>query len=68
MNLFKKFYGKTHKYTVIPSLAFIFGGFLFMYLVAGYDIEHNTFNTQLALFDLSYFAIAYLFASMRNIK
>ena len=68
MNLFKKIYGKTHEYTVIPSLAFIFGGFLSMYLIAGYDIEHDTFNIQLALIDVSFFAIAYLFASMRNIK
>lgn len=68
MNLFKKIYGKTHEYTVIPSLAFIFGGFLFMYLVAGYDIEHNTFNIQLALIDLSFFVISFLLASMRNIK
>ena len=68
MNLFKKIYGKTHQYTVIPSLAFIFGGFLSIYLIVGYDIKHNTFNTKLALIDASFFAITFLFASMRNIK
>ena len=61
-----KLYKDTPDAYIIGSVAFIFGGILFALLVTGYDIKNHTFNIQLALFDMAYFVVAYLFSIVKK--